>query len=162
MVELLGYLESNGFYTYIVSGSGVDFMRSICLEVFGIPPERVIGSSSSFEYVSDDTGGSIRHQTALAFLDDGPQKPIQIWGRIGRRPLVAGGNSNGDLPMLEFARHPERPSLRLLINHDDAEREVAYASGAETALAKAKDRGWTVVSMQADWTTVFRTADSEA
>jgi len=155
MVELLGYLEANGFSTYIVSGSGVDFMRSIAQEVFGIPPERVIGSSSSFEYTSNDTGGSITHKAALAFLDDGPQKPIQIWSRIGRRPLVAGGNSNGDLPMLEFARHSDKPSLRLLVLHDDAEREFAYTSGAEKALKTAGTSGWTVVSMKNDFATVW-------
>ena len=155
MVELLDYLEANGFSTYIVSGSGVDFMRSIAQEVFDIPPERVIGSSSSFEYTGNDTGGSITHTAALAFLDDGRQKPIQIWSRIGRRPLVAGGNSNGDLPMLEFTRHSDKPSLRLLILHDDAEREFAYTSGAEKALETAGTSGWTVVSMKNDFATVW-------
>jgi haloacid dehalogenase-like hydrolase len=159
MVELLGYLEANGFTNLIVSGSGGDFMRSIAQEVFGIPPERVIGSASSFEYTSDDNGGTITHKPEIAFLDDGPQKPIQIWSRVGRRPLLAGGNSNGDIQMLDFAQRPDSPSLRLLVLHDDAEREFAYTSGAENALTKAGTSGWTVVSMKDDFATVFAAAD---
>jgi hypothetical protein len=155
MIELLRYLEANGFSNLIVSGSGCDFMRSISQEVFGIPPERVLGSSSVFDYASNDHGGMITHKAALAFLDDGPQKPIQIWSRVGRRPLMAGGNSNGDVPMLDFAQHQDRRSLRLLILHDDAEREFAYTSGAEKALEKAGTIGWTVVSMKNDFATIF-------
>jgi haloacid dehalogenase-like hydrolase len=158
MVELLGYLEVNGFSNHIVSGSGADFMRSITQEVFGIPPERVIGSTTALEYTSDDTGGALMRKAALGFLDDGPQKPIQIWSRVGRRPLLTGGNSNGDLPMLDFAQHQDKPSLRLLVLHDDAEREFAYTSGAEKALAEANTRGWTVVSMKDDFATVFADA----
>jgi haloacid dehalogenase-like hydrolase len=161
MVELLGYLEANGFTNYMVSGSGIDFMRAIGQEVFGIPPERVIGSTASLEYTSNGGGGTITHKAALAFLDDGPQKPIQIWSRVGRRPLLAGGNSNGDMPMLDFAQHPERPSLRLLVLHDDAEREFAYTSGAEKALKQADRSDWTVVSMKDDFATVFEAANRE-
>jgi phosphoglycolate phosphatase-like HAD superfamily hydrolase len=155
MVELLGYLEANGFTNHIVSGSGVDFMRSISQDVFGIPPERVIGSTSTLEYTDDDKGGTLRHKAKLAFLDDGPQKPIEIWTHIGRRPLLAGGNSNGDLPMLRSAQHEDKPSLRLLVLHDDREREFAYTSGAEEALKKADTSGLTVVSMKDDFATVF-------
>ena len=159
MVELLGYLEANGFLNHIVSGSGVDFMRPISQEVFGIPIERVIGSTSALEYASGDEGSTLIRQADLGFLDDGPEKPIQIWSRIGRRPLVAGGNSNGDLPMLEFAQHQDRPSLLLLVLHDDAEREFAYTSGAERALTKAGANGWAVVSMKSDFKKIFA-ADS--
>lgn len=155
MVELLAYLEVNGFSNHIVSGSGGDFMRAISQEVFGIPLERVVGSATALEYKGDDEGGTITHKAALAFLDDGPQKPIQIWTHVGRRPLLAGGNSNGDLPMLEFAQHKDTPSLRLLVLHDDAEREFAYTSGAEEALTKADSSGWTVVSMKRDFASVF-------
>jgi hypothetical protein len=155
MVELLAYLEANGFSNHIVSGSGGDFMRPITQEVFGIPPERVIGSATALEYASDDNGGTITRKAELGFLDDGPQKPIQIWTRVGRRPLLAGGNSNGDIPMLDFAQHQDKPSLRLLVLHDDAEREFDYASGAEEALKKAKTSDWTVVSMKDDFATVF-------
>jgi phosphoglycolate phosphatase-like HAD superfamily hydrolase len=161
MVELLAYLEANGFSNHIVSGSGGDFMRPITQQLFAIPIERVIGSASALEYTSDDHGGTITHKTELGFLDDGPQKPIQIWTRIGRRPLVAGGNSNGDVAMLEYTQHDDKPSLRLLVRHDDAEREFAYASGAEKALEKADTGGWTVVSMKDDFTTVFGAAGRE-
>ena len=161
MVELLGYLEANGFTNHIVSGSGGDFMRPISQEVFGIPPERVVGSSSALEYASDGNGGTITHKAALAFLDDGPEKAIQIWAHVGRRPLLAGGNSNGDIAMLDFAQRQDRPSLRLLVLHDDAEREFAYTSGAEKALAGAKKGGWTIVSMKNDFATVFGAADRE-
>jgi hypothetical protein len=91
----------------------------------------------------------------IEFFDDGPEKPVRIWSRIGRRPLVAGVNSDGDVPMLRFAHTAQRPGLRLLVLHDDAEREFDYTSGAEDALARAKDRSWTVVSIANDWSTVF-------
>jgi phosphoserine phosphatase len=155
MVELLSYLAANGFSNHIVSGSGGDFMRPITQELFAIPPQRVIGSTSALQYTSNDTGGTLTRKAELGFLDDGPQKPIQIWTRVGRRPLVAGGNSNGDLPMLDFAQHQDRPSLRLLVLHDDAEREFAYTSGAERALKRADTSGWTIVSMKHDFATVF-------
>lgn len=155
MVELLGYLAANGFSTHIVSGSGSDFMRAISQDVFGIPLERVIGSENVLEYTSDAAGGRIMRKAQLSFLDDGPQKPLQIWSHIGRRPLLAGGNSNGDLPMLDFTRNQDQPTLRLLVLHDDAEREFAYTSGAEKALEGAQARGITVVSMKNDFRTVF-------
>ena len=162
MVELLAYLQANGFTNHIVSGSGGDFMRPISQEVFGIPPERVVGSSSALEYASDGNGGKLTHKGKLAFLDDGPEKPIQIWSHVGRRPLIAGGNSNGDIAMLDFAQHQDRPSLRLLVLHDDAEREFAYTSGAEKALAEADKRGVTVVSMKNDFATVFASTSGAA
>ena len=155
MLDLLRYLAANGFTNYIVSGGGRDFMRPISFEVYGIPRERVIGSSSTFDYVSDSPGGTIRHRPEMDYLDDGPEKPVRIWNRTGRRPLLAAGNSNGDVPMLEFAQHPDRPSLRLLIRHDDGEREFGYTDGAEEALKRAEADGWTVVSVRNDWATVF-------
>jgi phosphoserine phosphatase len=155
MVELLAYLEANGFTNRIVSGSGGDFLRPVSQQLFGIPPERVIGSASELQYTSDGNGGTITHTAKLAFLDDGAQKPIQIWTHAGRRPLLAAGNSNGDVPMLEFAHRQDRSTLRLLVLHDDAEREFAYTSGAEKALKQADESGWTVVSMKNDFATVF-------
>jgi phosphoserine phosphatase len=155
MVELLGYLQANGFSNHIVSGSGADFMRPITQEMFGIPRERVIGSTTALEYASNDKSGTLTLGGKLGFLDDGPQKPIHIWTRVGRRPLLAGGNSNGDLPMLDFPQPEDKPSLRLLVLHDDAEREFAYTSGAEKALSEANTRGLTVVSMKRDFKTVF-------
>jgi phosphoserine phosphatase len=155
MVELLGYLEANGFSNYIVSGGGRDFMRPISQDTYGIPRERVIGSSSTFAYTSDGPGGTITHKPEADYLDDGPEKPVRIWNRTGRRPLLAAGNSNGDIPMLHFTHHANKPTLRLLVLHDDGEHEFDYTAGAEQALKQAEAAGWTVVSMKNDWTTIF-------
>jgi phosphoserine phosphatase len=155
MVELLAYLEANGFTNYIASGGGRDFMRPISQELYGIPRERVIGSSTALDYVSDEHGGTIMRKPEADVLDDGPQKPIRIWSRTGRRPLLAAGNSNGDVPMLEFTRRSDKPFLSLLLLHDDAEREFDYTGGAEQALERAGADGWTVVSVKDDWATVF-------
>jgi phosphoserine phosphatase len=155
MVELLRYLEGNGFTNYIASGGGRDFMRPISEEVYGIPRERVIGSASALEYTGDGHGGTIRHKAEADYLDDGPQKPVRIWSRTGRRPVLAAGNSNGDVPMLDFTQAPGKPHLRLLLRHDDADREFSYTSGAEESLAKAAANGWTIVSMRTDWARVF-------
>jgi hypothetical protein len=155
MVELLGYLGANRFSNYIASGGGRDFMRPISQELYGIPRDRVIGSATALEYASDDSGGTITRKPEADYLDDGPQKPIRIWSRIGRRPLLAAGNSNGDIPMLDFTQHEDKPVLRLLVLHDDDEREFDYTSGAEQALEKASTSGWTVVSIRHDWATVF-------
>jgi phosphoserine phosphatase len=155
MVELLDYLEVNGFSNCIASGGGRDFMRPVTQELYGIPRDRVIGTASTFEYTSNDHGGTITHKAETDFLDDGPQKPIRIWSRIGRRPILAAGNSNGDIPMLEFTYHADKPYLRLLLLHDDDEREFAYTTGAERSLEQADKLGWTIVSMKYDWATVF-------
>jgi phosphoserine phosphatase len=154
MVELLRYLEANGFTTFIASGGSRDFMRGFAWDVYGLPPERIIGSANKIEYVSDGDG-SLVYADAPDVFDDGPVKPIRIWSRIGRRPIIAGGNSNGDIPMLEFAGSSAHPALRLLVLHDDADREAAYVKGAEQALARARTDGWTVVSMKHDWRSVF-------
>jgi phosphoglycolate phosphatase-like HAD superfamily hydrolase len=155
MVELLRYLEANGFTNYIASGGSRDFMRPVTDEIYGIPPERVVGSSTELVYQEDEHGGSIVYQAEPDVFDDGAVKPVRIWSRVGRRPLLAGGNSNGDIPMLQFAGGRERPALRLLVLHDDPEREFDYTAGAETALEQAEAQGWTVVSVRDDWETVF-------
>jgi phosphoserine phosphatase len=155
MVELLGYLAANGFTNYIASGGGRDFMRPISQEVYGIPRDRVIGSATTLQYTSDNRGGTITHKAEADYLDDGPQKPIRIWSRTGRRPVLAAGNSNGDIPMLDFTQHQDKPSLRLLVLHDDSQREFAYTSGAEQALEQADKSGWTIVSIKNDWATIF-------
>ena len=142
MVELLRYLEAHGVTPYIASGGDRDFMRSIASALYGIPPERVIGSSYGLQW-QDDT---LVYKKGIDFFDDGPEKPVRIWSRIGRRPAVGGGNSNGDIPMLRFST-----ALRLLILHDDAEREFDYTAGAEDALAQ----DFTVVSVKRDWAKVF-------
>jgi phosphoglycolate phosphatase-like HAD superfamily hydrolase len=155
MVELLAYLEAHGFSNYIASGGGRDFMRPITQEMYGIPRDRVIGSATTFAYTSNETGGTLTHGAGLDYLDDGPQKPIRIWSRTGRRPRLAAGNSNGDIQMLEFTHHQDEPLLRLLVLHDDDQREFAYTSGAEQALETAEASDWTVVSMKNDWATIF-------
>lgn len=155
MIELLDYLEANGFTNYIVSGGGRDFMRPISQPVYGVPRERVIGSALALEYVSDAQGGTITRKAEADYLDDGPQKPIRIWSRTGRRPLLAAGNSNGDIAMLDFTRHEDMPFLQLLLLHDDAEREFDYTDGAEQALERARADAWSVVSIANDWSAVF-------
>src|SRR3954470_5338022 len=155
MLELLALLAANGFANFIVSGGGRDFMRPISQEVYGIPRERVIGSATALAYTSDERGGTITHAPARDYLADGPEKPIRIWSRTGRRPLLAAGNSNGDVPMLDFTQHEDKPYLRLLVLHDDPDREFAYTGGAEQALERAATRGWTVVSIKDDWDKVF-------
>jgi hypothetical protein len=157
MVELLGYLEGNGFTNYIASGGGRDFMRPITQERYGIPPERVIGSSVALEYREEGGFSTVVHLPALELFDDGPAKAVRIWSRIGRRPILVGGNANGDIEMLTFAAHPSRPSLGLLVSHDDDAREPAYTAGAERALERAQERSWTVISVKDDWATVFDT-----
>jgi phosphoserine phosphatase len=160
MVELLRYLEGNGFTTFIASGGDRDFMRPVTQEIYGIPSERVVGSSTALRYEHDEHGGTVVYQAQMDVFDDGPVKPVRIWSRIGRRPLMAVGNSNGDVEMLQFAGGPSRPALRMLVRHDDAEREFDYVAGAERALEQAKAQEWTVVSVRDDWGTVF--ADTSA
>jgi phosphoglycolate phosphatase-like HAD superfamily hydrolase len=155
MLDLLGYLRANAFTNYIASGGGRDFMRPISDEVYGISRDRVIGSATTLTYTSNHDGGTITHNAEADYLDDGPQKPVRIWSRIGRRPLFAAGNSNGDIQMLEFTHHEDKRSLRVLVNHDDEDREFAYSGGAEQSLALAEERGWTIISMKHDWSTVF-------
>ena len=155
MLELLRYLEANGFSNYIVSGGGRDFMRGFAHDLYGVPRERVIGSTVAYAYVEGEGGGAIVQKAELDVIDDGPGKPTQIWNVIGRRPILAAGNSNGDLPMLAFAGGPSAPALRLLIVHDDAEREFDYMAGAEKVLDAAQTHDWTTVSMKRDWRKVF-------
>ena len=162
MVELLDYLAANGFTSYIASGGDRDFMRPVTQAIYRIPSERVIGSSNALRWTPDEHGGSVVYLAEPDVFDDGPVKPVRIWSRIGRRPVVAGGNSNGDIPMLSFAGGPSRPGLRLLVLHDDPEREFDYVAGAERSLEEAKARGWTVVSIRRDWATVFDDATAAA
>jgi len=154
MVELMRFLEGNGFTCYIVSGGDRDFMRPMSEDYYGIPPERVIGSALGLRY--DEEDAQVRYTAAFDFLDDGAEKPIRIWSRIGRRPLLAAGNSNGDVPMLDFV-HRGAIGLSLLVHHDDdtGRGDAPYEQGAQTALAEASDRGFTVVSVKRDWSAVF-------
>jgi phosphoserine phosphatase len=146
MRELISLLHAHQFTVYICSAGGRDFVRPISQEMYGLPRERVIGSATTLEYRD---GHIYRTKGVEMPIDDGPGKPVHIWTRTGRLPLLAGGNADGDAAMLETARLP------LLINHDDNEREFAYTIGAENALALASIHGWTVVSMKNDFATVF-------
>ncbi|MFC4138007.1 MULTISPECIES: HAD family phosphatase [unclassified Microbacterium] len=154
MRELLRYLEANGFTCYIASAGERDFMRSVTEAYYGIPPERVIGSAYGLTY--DEDARAVKFSANLDFLDDGPIKPVRIWSRIGRRPLLAAGNANGDLPMLQFAvgDGTVRRGLALLVHHDDhsGRGDAPYDGGAEKALA-ADDV--TVISVANDWEQVF-------
>ncbi len=158
MIELLRYLDANGFTSYIASGGDRDFMRPVTEDIYGIPAERVIGSSNALSYQEDEHGGTLVYLEKPDVFDDGQAKPVRIWSRVGRRPILAGGNSNGDIPMLHYAGGRDRPGLRLLLLHDDPDREFDYTAGAEQSLERADQDGWTVVSIKNDWSTVF--ADS--
>jgi phosphoserine phosphatase len=147
MVELLRHLEANGFLTFIVSGGDRDFMRPVAEVIYGIPPERVVGSGFGTEFVD----GEVVYTATLKSLYDGPQTPLHIWARTGRRPAIACGNSNGDLEMLRFAGGAGKPALRLVVAHDDAEREVDDRGGADKVLGA----GFTEISMRDDWAKVF-------
>ncbi len=146
MRELIGLLTAAEFEVYVCSAGGRDFVRVVSQEMYGIPRQHVIGSGAPLEY---RRGQVYRTRGIERPADDGPGKPVHIWARTGRRPLLAGGNADGDAAMLRTAR------FGLLIRHDDAGREFAYDAGSEKALVKAKERGWTVVSMQNDFKVVF-------
>ncbi|MBS1690861.1 MAG: haloacid dehalogenase-like hydrolase [Actinobacteria bacterium] len=151
MVQLLRYLETNGFTNYIVSGGGRDFMRPVTSQMYGVPPERVVGSSVGLDFVD----GQLVTTSKPEFLNDGPVKPVRIWGRTGRRPILAAGNSNGDIEMLQYTAAGSGPALGLLVRHDDADREFDYTAGAEKAFELAASNGWTVASIRDDWVSVF-------
>ncbi|MET0674019.1 MAG: HAD family hydrolase, partial [Microbacterium pygmaeum] len=155
MIELLRFLEEHDFTCYIVSGGDRDFMRPMTESNYGIPPERVIGSAVGLRYAEDSN--TVRYEASFSFMDDGREKPVRIWSRIGRRPILAAGNSNGDLPMLRFAHHDERPGLSLLIHHDDdsGRGDAPYDKGAEDALDAAADGSIVTVSVRNDWAEVF-------
>lgn len=151
MVELLRYLEAHGFTVYLASGGGRDFMRPVTPQMYGIPPERVIGSSVGLEFAA----GQLLTTSRPEVLNDGPMKAVRVWGRTGRRPIFAAGNSNGDIEMLQFTAASPGPSLSMLVCHDDDEREFAYTAGAQRALDVAAESGWSVAGMRDEWTTVF-------
>jgi phosphoglycolate phosphatase-like HAD superfamily hydrolase len=159
MLELLAYLRANGFKTFIVSGGGVEFMRAWVEKVYGIPPEQVIGSSivTKFEMVAGVP--VLMRLPELNFMDDNVGKPIAINRHIGRRPIAAFGNSDGDLQMLQWTAAGSGSRLGLLVHHTDSIREFAYEASSmgklEVALTEAAAKGWTVVDMKNDWNRVF-------
>lgn len=160
MLELLAYLRANGFKTYVVSGGGIDFMRPWMQDVYGIPPEQIIGSSGKTAFRIDGDRPVIEKLPEVEFIDDGPGKPVGINRFIGRRPIFAAGNSDGDLQMLQWATLGEGERLALIVHHTDAEREWAYDRAShvgrlDRALDEAGKHGWQVVDMKNDWKTVF-------
>ncbi len=162
MIELLAYLRANGFKTFIVSGGGIEFMRPWSEQVYGVPPEQVIGSSIKTEFRMRDDTPTLYRLPQVNFIDDKAGKPVGINEHIGRRPIAAFGNSDGDLEMLQWTTMGGAPArFGMLIHHTDAEREYAYDRDSEIgrldkALDAAAITGWTVVDMKADWKQVFR------
>lgn len=161
MLELLAYLRDNGFKTFIVSGGGIEFMRRFAEDVYKIPPEQVVGSSGvvTFE-LRDDGKPELIKQAKIEFVDDGPGKPVGINRFIGRRPIFAFGNSDGDLQMLQYTAAGDGARFAGIIHHTDADREWAYDRAShigklDKALDEASAKGWTVVDMKADWSIVF-------
>jgi haloacid dehalogenase-like hydrolase len=160
MLELLTCLRANGFKTFIVSGGGIEFMRPWSERVYGIPPEQVIGSSIKTKFDLRDGKPVLVRLPEINFIDDGPGKPVGIQMQIGRRPLAAFGNSDGDLQMLQWTAAGNGARFMGLVHHTDAEREWAYDRNSpigrlEKALDEAQGRGWTVVDMKKDWKTIF-------
>ncbi|MEZ4331691.1 MAG: HAD family hydrolase [Myxococcota bacterium] len=159
MLELLAYLRANGFETFIVSGGGIEFMRPWTERVYGIPPEQVVGSSGELRFEMRDGVPTIVKLPEIDFIDDKAGKPVAIQRHIGRRPIAAFGNSDGDLQMLQWTCIDRTSSLCLFVHHTDAEREYAYDRGSsvgrfDQGLDEAKARGWVVVDMKDDWARV--------
>lgn len=160
MLELLDYLRANGFKTFIVSGGGIDFMRPWAEQVYGIPPEQVVGSSIQTKFRMVDGKPELVRLPKLNFVDDKEGKPVGIQSHIGRRPVAAFGNSDGDLPMLQYTAAGSGPRFCLYIHHTDAAREWAYDRKShigqlDKGLDEAAAKGWTVVDMKNDWNRVF-------
>jgi phosphoglycolate phosphatase-like HAD superfamily hydrolase len=160
MVELLTYLRANGFKTYIVSGGGIEFMRPWTEKAYGIPPEQVIGSSIKTKFEIRDGKPVLMRLSEMDFIDDKAGKPVGIGKFIGRRPILAFGNSDGDLEMLQWTAAGSGARFMGLVHHTDAEREWAYDRTSsfgrlDKALDEARAKGWTIVSMKDDWKVIF-------
>jgi hypothetical protein len=161
MLELLGYLRANGFKTFIVSGGGIEFMRPWAEKAYGISPEQVIGSSGVTTFqIGADGKPALMKEPKVEFVNDGPGKPVGINRFIGRRPILAFGNSDGDLQMLQWTAAGSGARFMGIVHHTDAEREYAYDRQShigrlDKALDEANAKGWTVVDMKKAWRTVF-------
>jgi phosphoglycolate phosphatase-like HAD superfamily hydrolase len=161
MIELLAYLRVNGFKTFIVSGGGIEFMRPWTEKVYGIPPEQVVGSSIKTKYEWRDGKPVLMRLPEMNFIDDKTGKPVGINSHIGRRPIAAFGNSDGDQQMLEWTQAGSGARLMMLVHHDDAVREFAYGAESkigtfsDALMAEAKKNAWTVISMKNDWKVIF-------
>jgi len=160
MLELLAYLRANGFKTFVVSGGGIEFMRPWAEKVYGVPPEQVIGSSIKTKYEVRDGKPVLVRLPELNFIDDKAGKPVGINSHIGRRPIAAFGNSDGDLQMLQWTTAGDGARFALYVHHTDAKREWAYDRKSsigrlDKGLDEAKAKGWTIVDMKKDWKVVF-------
>lgn len=159
MVELLDYLRANGFKPFIVSGGGVEFMRACAEQIYGVPPEQVIGSSAKTQFEMRDGKPVIMRLPELYFFNDKDGKPAAIQHYIGKRPIAAFGNSDGDLQMLQWTTSGTGASLGMIVRHTDGDREFAYdqagMSSLKQSLIEADQQGWIVVDMQRDWQRVF-------
>jgi hypothetical protein len=160
MLELTAYLRANAFKTYIVSGGGIDFMRPWTDKTYGIPPEQVVGSSGKTKFEMQDGKWVLMRLPAIDFIDDGPGKPVGINEHIGRRPIAAFGNSDGDMQMLQYTTGGSGARFGLIVHHTDAEREWAYDRKSsighlDKALDAAHSAGWTVMNMKEDWKKIF-------
>lgn len=160
MLEVLDHLRANDYKVFIVSGGGIDFMRVFAEEVYGIPPERVVGSSIKTKFEMRDGEPTLVKLPELNLIDDKDGKPVGIHQHIGRRPVMAFGNSDGDLQMLQYTTSGRGPRLGVIVHHTDADREWAYDREShigrlDKALDEASGRGWVVVSMKDDWLTIF-------
>jgi phosphoglycolate phosphatase-like HAD superfamily hydrolase len=160
MLELIRYLGESGFSVWIVSGGGIEFLRPWAERVYGVPPERIVGSSIRTKYEPREGRPAIVRLPEVDFIDDKAGKPVGINKFIGRRPIAAFGNSDGDFEMLEWVTSGPGPRLGAILHHDDAEREVAYDRSShfgrlDRGLAEAPKRGWTLISMKRDWKRVF-------
>jgi phosphoglycolate phosphatase-like HAD superfamily hydrolase len=160
MLELLSYLRANGFKTFIVSGGGIEFVRTFSEKVYGVPPEQVVGSSIKTKYEVRDGKPVIERLPEIDFIDDKAGKPIGIHKFIGRRPIMAFGNSDGDFEMLEWTMSGPGPRFAMIVHHDDPVREWAYDREShigklKRGLEEGPRRGWVVASMQRDWKRVF-------
>jgi hypothetical protein len=160
MLELLAYLRANGFKTFIVSGGGIEFVRVFSEEIYGIPPEQVVGTSIKTKLESRNGQPVLMRLPELNFFDDGPGKPVGIQLHIGRRPIAAFGNSDGDLHMLQWTCAGAGARFCLYVHHTDAAREWAYDRDShvgrlDRGLTEAAAHGWTVVSVKDDWNRVF-------
>ena len=160
MLELLDYLRANDFKTFIVSGGGVEFMRSWVEEAYGIPKDQVVGSTIKTAFDYNDGDPVIRRLPEIDFINDKEGKPVGINKFIGRRPVFASGNSDGDLPMLQFATGSKGGGFALYLHHTDSVREYAYDREShigrlDKGLDEAREKGWTVISMKEDWKVVY-------
>ncbi|WP_347839224.1 HAD family hydrolase [uncultured Draconibacterium sp.] len=155
MVELVDYLQANNFNVFIVTGGEISSVRTVSEEIYNIPIENVVGSSVGYKYIVDESGKYIERQAEISSNNDKHVKPTNIELHIGRKPIFAAGNSDGDYEMMEYTLSGDKPSMAILVHHDDEEREYSYMHGTEKAVQDAEKQGWYVISMKKDFKEIF-------